>query len=663
MRLICCLLLCSTWLLAQDPAPKADAHVEENLVVSGQFRPVSPMASVIDVKVFTRDQIDARGAANLRELLARELQIDLDHNAVFGTSLKVGGLSGENLKILIDGAPMIGRLDGIIDLEQIPLSQVERVELIQGPMSVYYGTDAFAGVVNLITPRLSEGAKSAEANLDLRDNGDRRLALATDLNWGREGLRLTAEGRDFSGFDENPSDRTLSWPERNQQSYSLTYEHRFDGLIGRYRAAFADEALLEPGAAATGTVWDHDYATRRLDQQASLTGQVGKNLWLDAQLGYQNYDRTRDDIALVQGEPTGAIVRDPQFDTSFDTRFAKAYLSYQSDPRLEWQLGAQWNAERGGGGRLSAARGELNEQALILGAKWSAPFGIDVQPSLRLSDHNRYDVPALPALAIHQRRPHFDWRASYARGFRGPSLKQLYLEFAMSAGPSFYRILGNQDLEPERGEAYSLQGEVPWSLGEHQLSLALEGFYNRTQDLIQLSAAQPDGPLPNRFLRTYINIADQESRGGVARLNWQSRYLDAHLGVGHNVYQNTLAASAPLPRYNRSWDGQLGLDARFTAQLTAHLDYAYNGERPGYVSVGRPARIEEIELEAWHGLDLALRWQPAKRSLTIQAGVRNLLDVTAANATYTASGTAHASSQIDWGRTYQLQLGYRGLWH
>ncbi len=657
MRLLICLLAC-TWALAQDLPPTTPSIAEE-LVVSGQFRPVSPMASVIPVQIFSRAQIDARGAANLRELLAPELQIDLNHHSVFGTSLQIGGLSGENLKILVDGAPVIGRLDGIIDLEQIPLAQVERVELIQGPMSVYYGTDAFAGVVNLITPRTSEGRKMAEATLDLRDNGDRRLALLAELDWGREGLLLTAEGREFAGYDENPADRSQSWPERDQQSYGLTYEHRFDGLIGRYRAAFADESLYEPAAAAAGIIWDHDYATRRMDQQLSLTGSLGKTLWLDAQMGLLSYDRTRDDIALSAGEPTGTITRDPQFDTSFDTRFAKALLSWQSSAQFEWQTGLQWNDDRGDGGRLSTDRGALTEQALILGCKWSAPYGIDVQPSLRLTDHNRYDMPALPALAIHQHRAGFDWRASYAKGFRGPSLKQLYLEFAMAAGPSFYRILGNESLNPEQGEAYQAQLELPWRIGNQQFRAVVEGFLNRTHDLIQLSAAQPDGPLPNHFLRTYINISDQESKGAVARLNWQGRYLDTRLALARNIYQNTLEASQPLPRFNRSWDGQLGLDARFAPRFSAHLDYAYNGQRPGYVAIGRPTRIEAVELEAWHGLDLALRWHAPMGPLNIQIAVRNLFDVTAQNAVYSASGTAHSSSQIDWGRTYQLVLGYR----
>ncbi|MDZ7846145.1 MAG: TonB-dependent receptor plug domain-containing protein [Owenweeksia sp.] len=63
------------------------------------------------------------------------------------------GLSGAKIKILVDGVPVIGRLDGNIDISQINLSNIERVEIVEGPMSVQDGTDAVAGTINLITKK------------------------------------------------------------------------------------------------------------------------------------------------------------------------------------------------------------------------------------------------------------------------------------------------------------------------------------------------------------------------------------------------------------------------------------------------------------------------------------------------------------------------------
>ncbi len=80
-----------------------------------------------------------------------ELNVRLQNDPNLGSFLQMQGLSGQNIKILIDGVPVVGRVSGSIDLNQLPLTEVERVEIVEGPMSVLYGTDALGGVVNLIT--------------------------------------------------------------------------------------------------------------------------------------------------------------------------------------------------------------------------------------------------------------------------------------------------------------------------------------------------------------------------------------------------------------------------------------------------------------------------------------------------------------------------------
>ena len=67
--------------------------------------------------------------------------------------MSIQGLSGQNIKILIDNVPVIGRLGGNIDLGHINLSNIERIEIVEGPLSVNYGTDALAGTINLITSK------------------------------------------------------------------------------------------------------------------------------------------------------------------------------------------------------------------------------------------------------------------------------------------------------------------------------------------------------------------------------------------------------------------------------------------------------------------------------------------------------------------------------
>ena len=96
---------------------------------------------------------------NLANIIEKELNIKLSEDNLLGSSLSIQGVSGQNVKILIDNIPVIGRLNGNIDISQISLNNIEKIEIVEGPLSTVYGTDALAGTINLITKKNSDEKK------------------------------------------------------------------------------------------------------------------------------------------------------------------------------------------------------------------------------------------------------------------------------------------------------------------------------------------------------------------------------------------------------------------------------------------------------------------------------------------------------------------------
>jgi outer membrane receptor for ferrienterochelin and colicins len=80
-----------------------------------------------------------------------ELNQFVSNDNLLGSSLNMGGIGSQNVKILLNGIPVMGRENGNIDMGQMNMATVKRVEMIQGPMSVMYGSNALGGVVNIIT--------------------------------------------------------------------------------------------------------------------------------------------------------------------------------------------------------------------------------------------------------------------------------------------------------------------------------------------------------------------------------------------------------------------------------------------------------------------------------------------------------------------------------
>ena len=145
-------------------------YLIDDVVVTAQYSPTSVENSVHKIKVISRQKIDDMAAVNLRDVLTNELNIRISQDNVLGSGMSLQGISGQNVKILIDGVPVIGRMDGQIDLNQINLNNVERIELIEGPLSVNYGSNALAGTINIITKKhqdekLSLGINSYTENI------------------------------------------------------------------------------------------------------------------------------------------------------------------------------------------------------------------------------------------------------------------------------------------------------------------------------------------------------------------------------------------------------------------------------------------------------------------------------------------------------------------
>jgi len=124
------------------------------VIVTGQYEPQSLKKSVYNVRVIDSERIRLRAAVNVMGVLNNELGFRFSNDLTLGTTdVQLMGMSGRNVKILLDGLPMVDRGDTRESLNQIDINSIERIEIVEGPMSVSYGSDALAGVVNIITKK------------------------------------------------------------------------------------------------------------------------------------------------------------------------------------------------------------------------------------------------------------------------------------------------------------------------------------------------------------------------------------------------------------------------------------------------------------------------------------------------------------------------------
>lgn len=629
----------------------------QEVVVTAQYAPLSKEASVFKMKVIDKVEIQAKGATNLRELLLHELNVDLKQRSVFGTSIDIQGISKENVRILVDGTPVIGRLNGVIDLNQMSLDEVERIEIIEGPTSVYYGTDALAGVVNIITKKQQSHKFIGSVTSYYESVGQYNLSAKTGIRGNKDMLQLSGGRNYFDGYSAVDTSRHKQWESREQYFGKLYYSHYFNNIrVSNTANFFTEEQLVELENPEGGDrAKDIYYTTRRWNDDIGIAGYVSSNKYIDLVFSYSDYTRWHNsyDVNLNDGSQEISTKTSDHDTTSFNLWFIKGQFSKDDSSKFNYSLGYEINIGSTEGKRILDGKQSMENYAFFGSIKY-APFQkLIIQPGIRYTYNTSYNAPVSPAINIkYAVGSNANLRASYAMGYRAPSLKELYLEFHVPAGPFTYHIYGNPDLKAEQSNNFSLSYSQRLSFGKVQ-SLTIEPslFYNDITNLIALS------DLVN-FERYYINVNKHETYGGKLELNYHPvKNLGLGFGISHIARYNAFTEDHDVKKFTSTNDLNGKVQYFFPKWKTSlAMFYKYNGERPGFSVDRSTGDIQETYIGDYQILDLTLTRSFWDELIQMTIGGKNLLNVQNIETVGRQREEIHSTDLALWGSTFFVQM-------
>ena len=310
-----CLILCSCLCFSQNNVTIAInndtvKYIKKlsEVVVTGQLRETTIDKSLYNIRVIDQKKINSGLYSNLGSLLEKSLNIDLSRDNVLGSNVSIMGISGSNVKILIDDVPVIGRLNGNIDLSQINLLNIERVELVEGPMSTIYGSDALAGAINIVTKKNFNHNILISTYYESIGKYNFDIHLSKKIKYNQFAYQFSRKY--FNGWSENqefnllpvslPADtnRVKQWKPKEQYINKFTYSHKRNNfVIGSY-AEYYNEKLTNLGNPIPPyfeTAFDEFYNTVRLNIGLNSKYSTNNN---DIKLfsSFNNYNRSKESI-------------------------------------------------------------------------------------------------------------------------------------------------------------------------------------------------------------------------------------------------------------------------------------------------------------------------------------------------------------------------------
>lgn len=443
---------------------------EATVVVTATRTPTRTDELLADMTVLQREDIEAAGQSTLEQVLSRQAGMEYAANGSPGASSKlyVRGTEGGHVLVLIDGQRLGSATLGDVSWSRIPLSQIERIEILRGPASALYGSDAIGGVVQIFT---RHGTTGLHANAEIGIGSYGTHTLGAGVAGGAGGWRYSINGSSFktAGFNsiENPANKAFN-PDRDgfsndsmaaSLSYSPLKGHEAGMTFFRSDGTNRYDNGSSPASAAK------NYENALAVQAASL---YLKNRFSDRWTSTMRFGSSTDDSTNYSN---GTV--------SSATRTDQSQWSWQNDVRLPvGMLVLGWeNLKQQISGTTAYSSKERDIRSLLAG--WTGTFDAHrLQANIRHDDNSQFGAHDTGALAYgYQITAAWRLSASYGSAFRAPSFNDLYYPVTVLFGKTY---AGNPALQPEsaRNREIALHHEA----GGQHVSATL--YRNDVQNLI-----------------------------------------------------------------------------------------------------------------------------------------------------------------------------------
>ncbi|RKH56985.1 TonB-dependent receptor plug domain-containing protein [Corallococcus llansteffanensis] len=580
--------------------PSVDGGVAEEApalqtVVTGSRSQERLRETPVATEVITRAEIVASGARDASELLATRPGLVVQQG-FSGATLSMQGLAPEYVLVLVDGERVTGKVDGDVDLSRLSLEDIEQVEIVKGPSSVMYGSDAVAGVVNFITRRAQRtlgadlrAAYGTLGRLDLDATGETRRDA-----WG---LRLSAGLQRRSAYDLGPTD--VGTTGSSLEGYDLSARGDWRGsemLTLEGTASFSHRVQRGVDLGAGSAVFDRATRDNTFASRLSPSWRLGEKVTLRTDVSYGHYERR-----YLRDQRNASAL-----DSVEDTRDQQARVGAQVDARPggghALVVGTEYLGEWLRSDRLDGGRGRRGRGSLYAQDSWTLveSLGLVAMRGGRVDLDSQFGFAVTPRVALKVEP--LSWltlRGGYGWGYRAPSFQDLLIDFENPAVG--YTVRGNPDLKPERSRSFSFNLEVR----PLRDALVWAGvFQHSLRDMISASL-QSEG---EALRYSYVNIARARVRGGELGVR-QSLPGRVQVELGYTLTDGT------DQDLERALEGQAR--HRFTAQATwrhrawgleALVRGVLTGERPFYPDTNGDGEADPYRASRTVSLDARIAW-------------------------------------------------------
>lgn len=602
-----------------ESTPRLHFALHENLFQMGQVvvtatRSEKLMQEVpVVTELVTRAEMLDRGAEDLAQALADRPGMVIEPNASGGKVVRMNGLDAKHVLILKDGIPVAGKVNSRVEMNLLDIDNVDHIEVVKGPGSALYGSEAMGGVINIISRGFSDkwqtraslrsgsfALYSGEASLSGKLGG---IGVAAGLDHQRGGIDKNEVNINITGMENSGGFAKAKWENRLLGTLQASLQHKQDNQesddVDRLKRRVDHETMVRRTGYSLN--WDKTLTRRMAFKSTAFISDYFRtysSLTPSAANAVTAIDTSKERLAGFRSDFFHQWGRHVLVDFGYDLtldRFFSVRIKNREVTRDQHGFFAQ--AELKPSARLT----------LIAGGRYDHSTDLQGRVSPRLSAMWSFGAGS-------------KLRAAWGSGFRAPNFIDMYTDYHNP----YVIVVGNPDLKPEQSQGYSLGIEHMWN---ERLLVNLTVSRNHFQDMI-VDYTQVVGSRTTPSVLSYMNVASATFTGLElqTRLQFHPR-LSATLGYNYTHLDGEGQSNVLNTVYPHTASLRLLYTARNNRLRITLRDQFYSGREIKPFDNLEAQDYATVHLRAIDLLDLSASYQLFP-GLGVRGGVTNLRDLT-----------------------------------
>lgn len=669
----------------------------KDVVVTGQFEPQSLKKSVHNVRVITSQDIKNLAANNLGDVLNQYLNITVRPSSSTGRStVSMFGLDGQYFKILVDNIPLVNEagFGNNVDLSQINLNDIERIEIIEGSMGVTHGANAVSGILNIITKKSNTHKWGVSTTLqeetigneyDWFDKGRHIQNLKVSHNFSDKWFANIGVNRnDFQGFlndqkgknhSENDGQRGYRWLPKQQWNSTALINFRKSNFQVFYKFEYLDEqvdffnSVVQSGFSSQLGAYkygdDIRYFTNRFYHHLNAVGKLFSKVNYNISLSHQLQERTIEEFRYnisARNEMNNKEFKDQSMEVLYSVG---NFSNFFNQDKFDLQVGYEivnndgFSLIEAENNTTKTIRERLDNYDVFAVSEIKFTDNFSLRPGVRYSFQSYFDNQYAVSFGARQLfKDNLEMRASVGKSFRTPNFEELFTEMVFSG----HYFVGNENLIPEISTSYEASVKKRFSFGsDAYVSTNLIASFMDIKDRIDMALIGFD-ETNNNPMYQYINI-NKYNMWNVSTNN-QLEYNQWRFNLGASLVGISRLIDDGEFRSNDKYLYSFNLNSSVSYSIKkwntlASLYYKFTGKTQQFVAGQQGYTLSDIESYNWLDASVQKNFLDNKFELTI--GARNLFNITNINQTNLNQGGGHSvSSQIllAYGTSFFTKLTY-----